>query len=69
MFAFSKYGSVSSSLAKHNIEKNYLLVGLTEDLENFFYSLEKLRPALFAGAHNTYLQLSKLEYIKLYTKV
>jgi len=40
--------------AKINVIRNYLLVGVTEELEDFLFSLEALLPEFFKGVLNVY---------------
>ena len=45
--------------AKHNVLKHFAVVGLMEDLPNFFYTLEYLLPQYFKGALEDYTENSK----------
>ncbi|XP_066014984.1 uronyl 2-sulfotransferase [Pocillopora verrucosa] len=40
--------------AKKNVMENYLVVGVTEQLEDFLFVLEKLLPEFFTGVLDTY---------------
>ena len=40
--------------AKINVIRNYLLVGVTEELEDFLFALEALLPEFFKGVLNVY---------------
>ena len=40
--------------AKINVIRNYLVVGVTEELEDFLFVLEKLLPEFFSGVLNIY---------------
>lgn len=40
--------------AKINVIRNYLVVGVTEELEAFLFVLEKLLPEFFSGVLNIY---------------
>ncbi|RMX54569.1 hypothetical protein pdam_00004589 [Pocillopora damicornis] len=40
--------------AKINVIKNYLVVGVTEELEDFLFVLERLLPEFFSGVLNIY---------------
>lgn len=40
--------------AKINVIRNYLLVGVTEELEDFLFALEALLPKFFKGVLNVY---------------
>lgn len=41
-------------LAKYNLVKNYLLVGVTEELGDFIEVLETIAPRYFLGASHLY---------------
>ena len=40
--------------AKINVIRNFLLVGVTEELEDFLFALEALLPEFFKGVLNVY---------------
>lgn len=40
--------------AKQNIVKYYSVVGIVEDMDSFFYALEKRLPRFFRGAFGLY---------------
>ncbi|RMX60358.1 hypothetical protein pdam_00022813, partial [Pocillopora damicornis] len=42
------------NMAKKNVMENYLVVGVTEQLEDFLFVLEKLLPEFFTGVLDTY---------------
>lgn len=42
-------------MAKHNLVRNYFLVGVTEELEDFVAMLEYSLPRLFRGALDLYV--------------
>ncbi|ELU16443.1 hypothetical protein CAPTEDRAFT_185201, partial [Capitella teleta] len=48
--------AVSLARAKRNIIKHYSIVGVMEDLEGFFYTLEKKFPGFFKGAQDVFLE-------------
>lgn len=41
--------------AKRNIQRHYLLVGVTEELEDFIQILELILPRFFKGGHDIFL--------------
>lgn len=41
--------------AKRNLQKHYLLVGVTEELTEFVEILQIVLPRFFKGAHNSFL--------------
>ncbi|KAJ8681485.1 hypothetical protein QAD02_017272 [Eretmocerus hayati] len=45
--------------AKRNLQKHYLLVGITEELADFLQVLEAVLPRFFKGAHDLFLQSDK----------
>lgn len=45
--------------AKHNLINNFLLVGVTEELEDFIKMLELTLPRMFRGAVDQYLTSNK----------
>lgn len=51
LLSFRTPGTQSLALAKKNVEKYYLLVGTTDQLQEFFAVLEKILPKYFRGAY------------------
>lgn len=45
--------------AKRNIQRHYLLVGVTEELEDFIQILELILPRFFKGGHDIFLHNNK----------
>lgn len=41
--------------AKRNLQKHYLLVGVTEELTEFVETLQIVLPRFFKGAYNSFL--------------
>ena len=54
-----KFGPARYARAKLNLEKKYLLVGITEELDKFFLAAEKLLPRIFKGAYELYMASGK----------
>ena len=54
--------------AKKNVESNYLVVGMTEDLQTFFRVLEKLLPRFFSSASRTFKLADKSLHGQFETK-
>lgn len=48
--------AVSLARAKRNVIEHYSVIGIMEDLEGFFYTLEKMFPGFFKGARDVYLE-------------
>ena len=46
--------------AKRNLDKHYLLVGVTEELENFIQVLEAILPRFFKGAYDLFIHSKHL---------
>ena len=53
-FLFRNPSEVAVRQAKINVIRNYLLVGVTEELEDFLFALEALLPEFFKGVLNVY---------------
>ena len=53
-FLFRNPSKVAVRQAKINVIRNYLLVGVTEELEDFLFALEALLPQFFKGVLNVY---------------
>lgn len=49
--------------AKRNVEKYYVVVGLTEKLKEYFVVLEKLLPRYFKGVTQAYAKSCKYIFI------
>jgi len=45
--------------SKRNIEKYFLLVGIQEQLPDFYWALEQLLPSFFEGLYNKYVSLGE----------
>ena len=48
---YRKPSKKSLARAKYNVAKNYVLVGVTEEMEKFIETLERLLPKFFSGSH------------------
>lgn len=56
-------------MAKHNLVRNYFLVGVTEELEDFVAMLEYSLPRLFRGALDLYVSGTKSHIRKTTKKI
>ncbi|XP_014204527.1 heparan sulfate 2-O-sulfotransferase 1-like [Copidosoma floridanum] len=45
--------------AKRNLQRHYLIVGVTEELSDFILVLQSILPRFFKGAHNLFLHNNK----------
>lgn len=60
LFRFDKSRSWTLAKAKQNLVKYYSVVGIVEDMDSFFYALEKRMPRFFKGAFGLFGRYGEL---------
>ena len=54
VFSYRSGSLLALRQAKINVIKNYLVVGVTEEMDDFLFVLENLLPEFFKGVLNMY---------------